>query len=113
MKNELYGAEPEDMEEEKTEPNSVFARWLTIAPVSYLIGFVLLTQLISGDFHETLNQSGIGKELRVSYLVALGVLSVGTAWAFFTRARIKIKILGLTTLIAGILLIPALLIVKN
>jgi hypothetical protein len=92
-----------------TEAKNTFARWLIIAPVSYLVGFVIFTRLFVGDFHRILNQSGIGKELRVAYLIALGVLLVGTVWSFFARAGIEIKILGLTILLIGLLLIPAVL----
>lgn len=92
-----------------TEAKNTFARWLIIAPVSYLIGFVIFTRPFVGDFHRILNQSGIGKELRVAYLIALGVLSVGTVWAFLVQSGIEIKILGLTALLIGLLLIPAVL----
>jgi len=70
---------------------------------------VFFTRLFVGDFHRILNQSGIGKELRVAYLIALVVLLVGIVWAFLAQAGIEMKILGLTALLIGLLLIPAVL----
>ena len=101
------------MEKELEETGSPFARWLIIVSVSYLVGFTLLTRLISSDYNRILSESGMDKELRISYLVGLAVLTVGTIWSYRVYARNEIKILGVTTLILGVLLIPAVFFIKK
>ncbi len=91
------------------ESANTCVRWLIIAPISYIVGFIIFTRPLIGDFHRILNQSGIGNELRISYLASLAVLLVGIIGAFLCHMKKELKIAGITMFILGSLLIPAVL----
>ncbi|MEM0965731.1 MAG: hypothetical protein AAGJ81_06255 [Verrucomicrobiota bacterium] len=90
-----------------TKKENPFLRWIVISSVSTVLGFIALT-ISARNPGRVIFETGIGDELKVAYLVSLGVIGAGLLWSFFRSLGDGVKVFAVVALIGGVLFLPAL-----